>query len=277
MAITMSEKIDSREWNDNSVTFTYILKGTSSDIAARTHLLASTSTTYEGLDRTRPELKPVFVDTTNDAGSIWEARVTYVQPDAKVPETGDREFSFDTGGGTEHVVVPKASIARYDEDGLMTNWSRVVGINNDGEKVNGVEIVVPRYTFKETHYLSNATVTDDYKITLSDLTGTVNNDTFKGFAAGEVLFLGASGSKRGRGDWAITFSFAVSRNQTNIRIGVGSHTITVASKLGWDYLWLEFEDRPDSTIHRLIKVPVRAYVDRIYDFADFSNLGIGTT
>jgi len=60
------------------------------------------------------------------------------------------------------------------------------------------------------------------------LTGRVNQAAFKGFAAGEVLFLGASGSKRGDGDWEITFNYAASPNVTNLPVG----SITVASKKG---------------------------------------------
>jgi len=63
-----------------------------------------------------------------------------------------------------------------------------------------VDITVPVYSFSETHYNSLAFVTESYKQTLFGLTGKVNNAAFKGFAAGEVLFLGASGSKRGDED-----------------------------------------------------------------------------
>jgi len=68
-----------------------------------------------------------------------------------------------------------------------------IGVTDTG--VEGVEIVVPVYNFSETHYLPDGQVTQGYKLTLFGLTGKVNNGSFRGFAAGEVLFLGASGSK----------------------------------------------------------------------------------
>ena len=42
-------------------------------------------------------------------------------------------------------------------------------------------------------YLADAVVTLAYKLTLFALPGRVNNSAFKGFSAGECLFLGAAG------------------------------------------------------------------------------------
>lgn len=98
--------------------------------------------------------------------------------------------------------------------------------------VEGVDIDVPVYHFSETHYLPltcrpeqssvvakrprprrgrrhvkglpDAIVTPAYSGTQFNLTGKVNGGAFKGFAAGECLFLGAAGAKRGSGDWPLT-------------------------------------------------------------------------
>ncbi len=59
-------------------------------------------------------------------------------------------------------------------------------------------------------------MTGAYKSTLFFLTACVNSDGFKGFAPGEVLFLGASGTQRGQEDWEITFKFAASPNATGL-------------------------------------------------------------
>ena len=82
--------------------------------------------------------------------------------------------------------------------------------------VNGIDITMPVMNFSETHYFRASKVTTAYKKRLAELTGTVNNGKFKGYAPGEVLFLGASGSRRGKhsdDDWEITFRFAVSPNR----------------------------------------------------------------
>ncbi len=75
------------------------------------------------------------------------------------------------------------------------NFRGAIGVTADS--VEGVDIAVPVYQFAETHYQPDSVITPTYKGTLFSLTGRTNNGAFKGFAAGEVLFLGAAGSKRG--------------------------------------------------------------------------------
>ncbi|NLF86699.1 MAG: hypothetical protein GX571_11410 [Lentisphaerae bacterium] len=135
-----------------------------------------------------------------------------------------------------------------------------------------MDITVPVYTFSETHYVPSSTVTTSYKYTLFSLTGKVNNNSFKGLAAGECLFLGASGSKRGTDDWEITFRFAGSPNRTGLTVG----PISGISKKGWEYLWVRYADIEDTASHTLVKQPIGAYVEKVYEEGSFSSLGIGT-
>jgi hypothetical protein len=91
-------------------------------------------------------------------------------------------------------------------------------------------------------------------------------------AAGERLFLGASGSQRGTENWETTFRFAGSPNRTGIQIG----SITGIAKKGWEYLWVRYADESDESARAFVKKPVGAYVERAYEEGDFSALGIGT-
>jgi len=86
-----------------------------------------------------------------------------------------------------------------------------------------------------------------------------------------VLFCGAGGSKRGEEDWEVTFKWAASPNKTDIKIG----GITVPSKEGWHYLWVRYRDKDDQAAKELVKDPVAAYVEQVYEYSDFSQLGIG--
>ncbi|MEX0744876.1 MAG: hypothetical protein WD118_04675, partial [Phycisphaeraceae bacterium] len=146
-----------------------------------------------------------------------------------------------------------------------------IGVTDDA--VEGVEITVPVYHFSETHYLPASEVTLGYRGDLFHLTGKVNNAGFRGLAAGECLFLGASGSRRGtdpEDDWEISFRFAGSPNRTNLTVG----SITGIDKLGWDYLWVRYEDVEDETAHALTKRPVAVYVEQVYESGNFGLLGI---
>lgn len=129
---------------------------------------------------------------------------------------------------------------------------------------------MPVYNFSETHYLDDWLVTDAYKAILFALTGKVNAAPWHGFAAGEVLFLGASGSKRSNGDWEITFRFAASPNVSGLTVG----SITGISKEGWHYMWVRYADTEDAGSKSVVKKPVAVYIERVYDYGDFSLLGI---
>ena len=63
-----------------------------------------------------------------------------------------------------------------------------------------------------------------------------------------------------------------SPNRTGITVG----DITGIAKKGWEYLWVRYEDAEDSTAKTLVKRPVAAYVEKVYESGDFAALGIGT-
>jgi hypothetical protein len=148
------------------------------------------------------------------------------------------------------------------------DFKGAIGVSTDS--VDGTDITIPVFNFKETHYIPAALITPAYKVILFQLTGKVNAYPFKGFAPGEVLFLGASGSQRGTEDWEITFSFAASPNVTNLKVG----DITGIDKKGWEYLWVRYAEAEDADV--LVKQPAAAYVEQVYEYGNFALLGIGT-
>jgi len=271
MPLTLTEKLDSRKWTtgDNaSVEMVYILTGTSDDVTAKNLIASSTASTYNGLVRQSIQIEPEWVDTTTGDGQ-WVATVRYgVRPPTEV---GESSFSFDTSGGTQHITQSLATIHRYGAPGTTApDFGGAIGVTHDN--VEGVDITVPVYSFSETHYLDAAVVTPAYKGTLFSLTGKVNNASFKGLAAGECLFLGASGSKRGAEDWEITYRFAGSPNRTGLVVG----PITGISKKGWEYMWVRYADSEDAAAKAIVKKPVAVYIERVYEEGNFAALGIGT-
>ena len=239
-------------------------------LAALTAVLSST-VTVDGktLSKVGRKINPVSVWDVDALGApggtmIWEGEAEYALFSRTFKSIGESSYSFDTGGGNQHIT-----------QSISTTNSYPVGaegggaINSDGAtRVEGVDIIVPVYNFSETHYLANATVTSAYKEILFNLTGRVNNASFRNFDAGEVLFLGASGSQRGVEDWEITFKFAASPNRTGLTVG----SITDIVKKGWDYMWVQYQ--PSAGTSRLLSVPVAVHVEKVYEDGDFSTLGI---
>jgi hypothetical protein len=248
----------------------YILDGTSDDLTAKAWLLGSTAAEYDGLVRSECTLEPIVVDTAAGSGK-WDCTVRYVPPEDAEPEVGDSSFSFDTGGGTQHITQSISTVQKYAPAGKTApDFKGAIGVTHDN--VEGVDITVPVYNFSETHYLPDSQVTPGYVGALFNLTGKTNAAAFKGLAAGECLFLGAAGSKRGADDWEIAFRFAGSPNRTGITVGA----ITGIAKKGWEYMWVRYADAEDPAAKALVKQPVAVYVEKVYDEGDFSAMGIGT-
>jgi len=261
---TIEEKFDSRETveGDNpSITLKYVIKGTDNDLEAKTLLWTSSPGIYDGLIRQSWSVE-------YHGPSMWLGTVRYGLLQQQ-PETGQSVFQFDTGGGTQHITQSLATVGAYAPVGQTPpDFGGAIGVTRDN--VEGVDITVPVFNFSETHYLADAMVTVAYQDTLFRLTGTVNNAMFRAFYAGEVLFLGASGSKRAEDDWEITFRFAGSPNRSAISIG----DITGIVKNGWEYLWVRYEDAEDAVAQALVKRPVAVYIEQVYEYTDFSLLGI---
>lgn len=262
MPVAVYEKWDSRETTiseDATVDLRFLIRGTDDDAEANVALLEAAPVTYGGLVRQSAHTERI-------AEEAWEGSVRY---GVREPlNTGDSAFSFDTGGGTQHITQALATVGAYAASGPPPNFSGAIGATRDG--VEGVDITVPTYNFTETHYLAATLVTGEYKATLFQLTGTVNDGVFRGFNAGEVLFLGASGAKRGQEDWEITFRFAASPNVTGLSVG----DMTEIEKRGWDYLWVRYEDVEDTEARTLVKRPVAVYVEQVYPLGNFEGLGI---
>lgn len=218
----------------------------------------------------------------------WQLTVDYVKDGAEDgTEPLKRARSFDTTGGTQHITqaaggsisvngstVTTSSTERKYPPSTAPSMDSSIGVDDNG--VNGVDIVVPQLQWQETYDVPAAYVTGNYIRGVASLTGTVNNATFRGFEAGEVLFVGCSGSQewdtqKGNGPWSLTYRFVASPNVTNQTIG----SITGVEKKGHEYLWVRYESAVTGS--DLVKRPKYVYVNKVYKDGNFSALGIGTT
>ena len=270
MPVEVFEKFESRrstkanQASQSSAELGYIVRGTADDLAARTAAQAASPATYDTLPRQTIQIEPI-------GPQLWDVTVRYSQNASTGTSTpSESSFTFETGGGTQHITQSLQTVQRRPAPGTTApDFGGAIGVTADG--VEGVDITVPVYQFSETHYFTDAQVTASYKGAIFSCTGKTNAGSFRGFAAGEVLFLGARGSKRGvNGDWEITYSFAASPNVVNGTIG----GFTGINKDGWDYLWFLFEDKEDPNAEKVVRRPRAAYVEQIYRRGNFSGLGI---
>jgi hypothetical protein len=87
-----------------------------------------------------------------------------------------------------------------------------------------------------------------------------NMYAFRGFAAGEVIFIGARGARRGDGNWEVTFRFAAMKNQTNIQVD----DIEGIAKKGWEYMWTYYKLLRHEDTGLVYKKPWAVYVEHVY-------------
>lgn len=256
---------------DSTTTVIYILKGTS-DL---THLEAETYAKTNG-PAADSNLLRKSIQLDEICPGYFRCKFQFAHPDSDESNddqqpTDPTEFSFDTSGGTTHLTTSLGTTS-YPSSGNTPDFKNAIGVT-DSDNVEGVDIIIPQFLYTEKKVFTTAQMTLTFAKTISDLTGTTNDSTFKGWATGEVLFAGASGSKRNGGDWDVTFSFIMEKNVTGLDIG----DITGIDKKGHQYLWVLFEPQEDTTAKRLVRRPIAVYVEDVYESGDLSALGIGTT
>jgi len=196
----------------------------------------------------------------NMGGGLWQAKLHY----SLFQVTAEEEF--DTTGGSATVKLSYAT--RSFGPGAIPVFNGAINCN--GGRVDGVSIPQPAFAFSYTRTL--LFVDQPYKNSLYQLVGRYNVAAFKNFAAGEVLFLGSRGRKSGRERWKLQYLFAASPNLASIVLGP---LITVTNKLGWEYLWVLFDEAEDATARQIVQRPRAAYLEQVHLPGTFGTLGLG--
>ena len=179
-------------------------------------------------------------------------------------EEDDRELSFQISAVTQHIVRPLARISSYP-----AGAPDLPGIGFDSEKgYEGTDIQIPVLTWTETFSIARTEMDNAFLFQLMNVAANpVNSFPFRGFAAGEVLYSGTSGSQRGN-RMVLSNAFAASPNLTGLSIGA----MTGIAKAGWDYLWVLYEKDEDITNKFITERPKAAYVDQVYGRSNFDLL-----
>jgi hypothetical protein len=221
------------------------------------------------------------VDPT-DSPTAWRGSVSYAAASFASKETGESSFQFDTGRfGGWHLMCAIAHVADFGApDVTAPNHKGAINVVRDagGVRVEGVTVQAPdeALAFSVVRYqatvdlsalyaLKGCAASESVTIASEGVTGT--------FGQRNLLFLGASGSKRRKGDWEIRYSLCAAPPLAGATIA----GITGINKLGMDYIWFELADDVDESAGRLIKTPIAAHTERIFREAALSGLGLPTS
>jgi len=227
-------------------------------------------------------------DIKHLGGGVWEVTANFKRngENADTPAPMKRSRSFDTTGGKQKITQ---QIYGTETKYPSTAPSMGNAINYNGQSVQGVDVIIPNLVWQEQYEVPAITINAAYIRSVAAATGTVNNDVFRGFAAGEVLFSGCSGSQQwdsdaGYGSWQLTYKFVASPNagagQTlpAIMMGLPGEIISGGvEKKGHEFLWVLYEEKSESTTTGgdIVPSPSYAYVNKVYRETDFNALGIG--
>ena len=281
MTVQIAETADPRTLtagNQWELEVRYLLFGSADEMEVQQALYDHCPQTLNGLNRVRWRVEPFWVDDVTGNG-YWAGTVTYAPYQRVVFKTGDMAFNFEISAQSQHITQALKHISTTACPGFTAeefNGAINVTGDHDNIQVQGVDIQVPTYTFSETHYIPDGSITNGYKGTIYGLVGKVNDASFKGLNAGECLFTACSGSKRGQEDWEVNFRFAGSPNVADWCADwpTGVKPAGAVAKKGWEYAWVRYKTGKGTNGY--IPKPMSVHIEQVYRSGGMGALNIGT-
>ena len=265
--------------NSNSTaTVTYIVEGTDDDITACTSAYEFAPDEFSEIPKKSASVAERLTDTA------WKIEVNYgSESKSSSGDSGDESdeatMNFDCSAGTKHMTQAIEQTCVYAGSGESkdsTDEASAVPIGWNGKdgsesEAAGVDVSIGelRETYTKTMSKSKVTGTS-WKRKVAELVGKVNSGSFKGWSAGEVMFLGCSYSAPSKGSKkvAVSFHFAIRLNESKATVA-GQN---VGSVKGFEYLWALTDDEvKDGERKRKVK---KIYKAVVCETDGFGGLGI---
>ena len=262
------QEIAGREGTDSAgsstATRTWLLRGSSDPLACRDALVDGPVLINEYDD--------LFIDQISReriGPDSWNFTANY---STSTPPVGSTTVSIDTTGATvlQSYAINQASFPAPGETAV--DYGTAIDVQDGAPK--GVQRVIPALKINvrskiAKNYISSPVA---YAKLVSRHTGWLNSTPmFDGeFAAGELLFMGATGEVIAK-EPLLTFVFIASENVDALQVG----NIMDIPKAGHDYLWLDHRESKDPNTKTKSVVLRAAYTSEIYGRRDLNVLRIG--
>jgi hypothetical protein len=204
---------------------------------------------------------------------LWMGTALY-GAGAALPPAVEYTYEFDYQAPSEHIYQSLSTVADYAPAGLVApDFHGAINVKrSNGEfEVQGIDLPPGNATSRFTFSPNNSYLTEEYELYIESIMGTVNSVAFHDRPAGSMRFVSCFGGASNTSSKAtISFGFQYSPNLTSI---VVSPSITVTSKNGHDLLWAYYEDNEDAAAKSPVKRPRAVYVERVFRYADWSDIG----
>lgn len=235
--------------NSNSTaTVTYIVEGTGDDITACTSAYEFAPDEFSEIPKKSASVAERLTE------NAWKIEVNYgSESKSSSGDSGSEDdeatMNFDCSAGTKHMTQAIEQTCVYAGSGeskdssdeasaVPIGWNGKDGSESEAAGVD-VSIGELRETYTKTMSKSKVTGTS-WKRKVAELVGKVNSGSFKGWNAGEVMFLGCSYSAPSKGSKkvSVSFHFAIRLNESKATVA-GQN---IGSKKGFEYLWALTDD-----------------------------------
>lgn len=235
--------------NSNSTaTVTYIVEGTEDDITACTSAYEFAPDEFSEIPKKSASVAERLTE------NVWKIEVNYgSESKSSSGDSGSEDdeatMNFDCSAGTKHMTQAIEQTCVYAGSGeskdssdeasaVPIGWNGKDGSESEAAGVD-VSIGELRETYTKTMSKSKVTGTS-WKRKVAELVGKVNSGSFKGWNAGEVMFLGCSYSAPSKGSKkvSVSFHFAIRLNESKATVA-GQN---IGSKKGFEYLWALTDD-----------------------------------
>lgn len=258
LTATVDELVNTGPFGTKTHTRNFVIsfaKGTTpTDAHALQALLAEAGSAFMSIPFDDAEVTP------SENAVVYYGSAHYRQPHTGLPPEppeGYADVLQGTTRGARQKITQSLATTGYAASGNAPDEGGAIGY--DGETVNGVEIDIPTGQWSKTKRVAK----NNAETFLADCiaaTGTVNSDTFNGYPAGSVKFLGADFNQEDNSYAYFTLHYAYSPNASSISIG----GISGISKAGWDVLDVRYADDVDGNAKSILKKPLYVYVHQVY-------------
>ncbi|MDR1957612.1 MAG: hypothetical protein LBQ54_00950 [Planctomycetaceae bacterium] len=223
-------------------------------------------------------LESVEAEGNEDGGRLFTGTARYSTRTVQRIGIGIPKWSFSSKGGSAKITFGRETLQSVGDN--PPDFGS--GINYNGEKFEGVDIIVPQWVETAAITYPASHITPQFKRMIRAMSGSMNSSPFRGMAAGECLFIGAEGSPGEKelespdggppqiaAVYDVTFEFHGMPNVTQTIPGLGQ-----IAKNGWDYVWVYTEEFEDEDSKKTIRRASGAYCVRVYGENDFNVLGL---
>lgn len=194
---------------------------------------------------------------------VWDVGVQY----GRRRQEGDWNFNCQTSGGTLRIKQSRELISKHATDGAVAPGTigEPFRIKQNGDNVEGTDIVIPttRFSFSFSHPQGEVTVA--YCKGIADRVGEVNSTSWGLFAEATALLIGFNASDGREQPASVSYEILYSK-------GVQGKTIRDMAgidKDGHHFLDVTYEDAVEGG--EAVKEPRFVHIHRIYEESDFAD------